>query len=65
MQLDGVNKETYTLVNGATMSFVIIASDNISPTLISMEMTSINQTNATLTVEVEEPMHFYYMIGKI
>lgn len=46
------------------MSFVIIASDNIYPKLIAMEMTSINRTNATLTVELEEPMHFYYMIGK-
>ena len=26
-------------------------------------MTSINKTNASLTVKVDEPVHLYYMIG--
>ena len=63
--MDGVNKDTFTLVNGATLSFVIIASDNIAPTLNSIEMDSINKTNASLIVTVEEPIHLYYMIGKL
>lgn len=61
--LDGVNKETFSLINGPTLSFVIIASDNIVPTLTSLEMDSINKTNASLLVSVEEPVHLYYMIG--
>ena len=60
--LDGVNRDIYTL-STSSMDFNLISSDTLPPLVIQFILSSVSQTTATFILQINEPVHFFYMLA--
>lgn len=60
--LDGVNRDIYSL-STSSMDFNLISSDTLPPLLIQFILSSVSQTTASFLLQINEPVHFYYMLA--
>lgn len=60
--LDGVNRDIYTL-STSSMDFNLISSDTLPPLLLQFILSSGSLTTASFLLQINEPVHFYYMLA--